>query len=407
MAANAAKRKLLILIPTRSRGGVEAHGLAIARAAASTFQVEAAFPHLQQTKALIEAFEQVGASYQPLAIGETEIAAAATLSELIKTLPRRLLSWLEKPWHFLLILRYLLRWQSHSPSSTVLINLPWADKGFTSLLACALLNQPTAVVFHLIPWKLQLPKWKRSLYKWAKSRRQTWIAISENNRTFVRQTFRCQKEEIALIYNGTPTATPTHPKATTREQVRLDLGLSPDSILLLTVARLNQQKGHDTLIPAIPHLIRQFPNIHFIWVGDGEQQSSLVRQLESYNTQNAVSLLRHREDIPDLLAAADLFIFPTHFEGFPFALLEAMARRLPIVATSVNGIPEIIEHTVEGLLVREGDSCDLLEALRWALTHSSEMKAMGDRAALKVQNFSAENMTAQTIKRLQEIATVE
>lgn len=409
--------RLLIILPTRGRGGVEAHALTLSRAILQAnrtknnspeWVVDVALPNLPTTRALAKDFQAIGASYKPLAIDETEIEAAATLSELIKTLPLRLKAWLEKPWHFLQVLAFLSRWRYLSKKpSVVLINLPWANKGLTSLLACALLKQTTAVVFHLIPWRLEMPKWKRHLYRWMRDRNQTWIAISNNNRQILSQSFHCPQAKIVRIYNGTSSSLAADrtltDKASTRN-LRAELGLPADSILLLTVARLNKQKGHDTLISTIPHLIRQFSKVHFVWAGDGEQEESLLRQLEDYGIRSSVSLLGHRKDIPYLLAAADLFVFPTHFEGFPFALLEAMACGVPVVATAVNGIPEIIGHGTDGLLVREGDSCDLLETLRWALTHPVEMQKMSDRAATKVSAFSEQAMTDKTLNLLREIA---
>lgn len=401
--------RLLIIMPTRSRGGVEAHGLAICRAAvregSGIETVEVAFPNLSTTQGLIAAVKRLGANYLPLPIAETEIGAAATLSELVKTLPLRLLAWIEKPYQFTCAIACIMRWRSRAQMPTiVLVNLPWADKGITSLLACALLNQPAVVVFHLIPWRLEIPRWKRWLYRWMRDRHQTWIAISENNRQLASESFGCSKEEIVRIYNGPSIVrSAIDTRTASRQRLCHELSISQESILVLTVARLNSQKGHDTLIPTIPHIVRQFPNVHFVWVGEGEQKDALVRQLNDYDSGASVSLLGYREDISHLLKSADLFVFPTHYEGFPFALLEAMAIGVPVVATGVNGIPEIVEHAVEGLLVREGDSCDLLETLRWALTHPEKMRKMRDRAAMKVQRFSEEKMTAETLKLLLEM----
>ena len=397
-------------MPTRSRGGVEAHGLTIGAAAQQVgWRVEAAFPKLPETQRLIEDFASASIRYRPLAIGETEVMAATTLSELIKTIPIRLWAWLEKPWQFIRVLVGLWRWRGRSSSlsrsEVVLINLPWADKGVTSLLACALLNQPTAVIFHLIPWHLEIPRWKRWLYAQMRRRSQVWIGISENNRQMISASFGCPVGEIVRIYNGVSLLDRKTEvdRAELRQQLRGELVLPDESFILLTVARLNAQKGHNYLIPTIPHLIQQFPKIHFVWVGSGEQKASLESQLIDFGVRSSVSFLGYRPNISELLRAADLFVFPTHFEGFPFALLEAMACGLPVVSASVNGIPEIIKHQTHGLLTRKGDSCDLLESLRWALANPEAMQQMAERAALRVRDFSQEKMVAETLEVLEKI----
>lgn len=109
-------------------------------------------------------------------------------------------------------------------------------------------------------------------------------------------------------------------------------------------------------------------------------------------------------DIPKLLKAADLFVFPTHFEGLPFSPIEAMAHDLPVVASNASSIPEIIENKVHGLLFRKGDSCDLLETLRFALRNPTMMQEMAENAKLRVKDFSEEKMVTKTLELI-ELAT--
>jgi glycosyltransferase involved in cell wall biosynthesis len=169
------------------------------------------------------------------------------------------------------------------------------------------------------------------------------------------------------------------------------------------VARLDSQKGYDYLIPTLPHLLKQFPDIHFAWVGEGDQKAALERQLETYGVRSAVSLLGYRQDVPQLLQAADLFVFPSHYEGFPFAVLEAMAAGVPIVASATNAIPELIEDGIHGRLCRTGDSCDLLETLRWALQHPDAMQMMAEQASNHVARFSEVAMIQETLAALETI----
>jgi glycosyltransferase involved in cell wall biosynthesis len=173
--------------------------------------------------------------------------------------------------------------------------------------------------------------------------------------------------------------------------------------IILTVGRLEQQKGYDYLIPAIPHIVREFEDVWFIWVGEGQERDNLIKQLKDYRIAERVRLLGQRSDVPRLMKSADLFIFPTRYEGHPFSLLEAMAHGLPVVTSSASGIPEIVETGVHGVLFREGDSCDLLEALRWALKHPSQMHEMAGKAKDRVLEFSEDRMVEQTLQVLSKL----
>ena len=117
-------------------------------------------------------------------------------------------------------------------------------------------------------------------------------------------------------------------------------------------------------------------------------------------------LLGHRSDLPRLLQAADLFLFPTRFEGHPFALLEAMAYGLPIITTDVSSIPEVIEHQIHGLLYRAGDEDGLVHAVRWAVQHPDKMQAMAQQAHQRVQQFSEATMIEKTLSVWQHLSLI-
>ena len=230
-----------------------------------------------------------------------------------------------------------------------------------------------------------------------RSRQQRWIAISKNNRSLLSELFQIPEDEITCIYNGTQSIRSVSfnkgEKVISRQRVLDDLDLSETTKLLITVGRLNFQKGYGDLIPAIPHIVREFPDVRFIWVGNGDLRDSLEAQIQNYQIADKVLLLGYRSDVGRLLQSADLFVFPTHFEGGQsFAIAEAMASNLPIVTTDASGIPEVIHHRVHGLVCRTGDSCDLLESLRWALKHPDEMQTMAQNAWDRSQDFTEEKM---------------
>lgn len=403
-----------MIFPSSQRGGVEEYGLKISKAALETgWEVCTAFPDAPEIQLLAKDFSDLGASYQALSIQEPEISGLEEIGATYKSLlpilanliiPRIIFDFSKLP-HFIHTLILLLRIKP----SVVMINLPWHDYAMGSILACACLKIPTVVNFHLIPNQQPIGRIKSSLYKWAYRRQQKWIGISRSNCRHIAQTFHIAEHEVCCIYNGIDIEDNSiedlfQENLRLNNEVRQELSIPEDSIILLTVARLSSQKGHDFLIPAIPHLIRDFPKLRFVWIGDGEKRQFLQELVESYGIANYVLFPGHRRDIPRFLAAADIFILPTYYEGQPFALLEAMAYGLPAIATAVNGIPEVMEHKVHGLLTRKGNSCDLLEAIRWALRHPSEMGEMAKNAELRVREFSQESMLKETLKLLSEAA---
>lgn len=401
--------KALIIIPSTQRGGVEEYSFKIATAVAQIkWDANVAFPTTEGTKSLIEDLTQTGITYYPLNIAETEIPSFIEIDQKYQSLIQilkhliipRLQFDLNKIPHFLKTLYLLIKVNP----DVVTIVLPWTNYGLGSILACAYLKIPTVVVFQLAPYPLSLSKIKLKLYNWAHQRKQKWIGVSHRNCQYISESFQISREEVSCIYNGSEiTAELAEDISQLRCQVRQELGLSEQTKIALTVARLSTQKGHNYLIPAIPHLTQEFPDLKFVWVGDGEQKQYLLDLIEEYKIKEKVLLLGYRSDIPKLLHAADLFVFPTCYEGQPFALLEAMAYGLPAIATATDGIPEVIEHQVHGLLTRKGDSCDLLEAIRWALRNYDQMQIMAQNAKLRVQEFSEKKMVEETLSLLQNL----
>ena len=383
-------KKLLIIFPSTQRGGAEEYTLTIAEAALQAgWQVHTAFPHTAKTISLINDFTQNNISYHQLNIADVaggKIASiTASLLRLFKTSK----------------LIFKLR------PDVVLLNLPAHHLAFTTLWLCGLLKIPTAVVFHLIPFSTNFGKYKLKAYHWAKARNQQWITISNYNRQSLAKEFNLNPKKFHCIYNGTEQASITIKSDAERNklrcQIRQELGLATDSKLLLTVARLHPQKGHDYLIPIIPAIIEKFPEVQFVWVGDGERRTYLEDLLRSHRVESRVKFLGYRDDIPNLLTAADLFVFPSYQEGMPFAILEVMIYGLPIVASDTGGIPEMIVDGQHGLLFKTGDRQDFLNKLDWALTNNTMMVQMANAASKRVAKFSATQMQQNTLEVLQNL----
>jgi glycosyltransferase involved in cell wall biosynthesis len=157
-----------------------------------------------------------------------------------------------------------------------------------------------------------------------------------------------------LIPNGIPTELYATPKVSP-EQWRKREGFSSDDILFVSVARLSAQKNHELLLDAFASVAAQDERVHLLLVGDGELRSWIETSIVHRRLSGRVHLCGIRYDIPDILNACDVFVLSSNWEGNPLAVMEAMAAGLPVICTSVGGIPDLVEHGVSGFLVSKGD----------------------------------------------------
>lgn len=370
------KPQLLMMFPSTLRGGVEEYNLTAARGALNQgWQVHVAFPERAGTASLIDDFKRSGMIYHPLEIAEDEPG----LPSVTRHLPRF--------WRTLRLLMAL-------KPDVVQITLPAPDYCLGSILACGALQVPTVVRFGLVlPLETEINALRIQAYQWVRSRRQQWVTISQHNRRLLAQMFHIPEGQITCIYNGTQPMALSAPgpeaNPSLRHQVRQELNLPDSTRLWLTVGRLDTQKGHRDLIPAIPSILQESPDVRFVWVGDGDLRAELETQLRAHQVQDQVLLLGYRSDVPRLLQAADLFVFPTHFEGGQsFAIAEAMAAGLPIVTSDASGIPEVIQHQTHGVIFPRGDQQALKASLQWALRHPEAMQKMARAAQERAQDFT-------------------
>nr|WP_322867286.1 glycosyltransferase family 4 protein [Aquicoccus sp. G2-2]MEA1114615.1 glycosyltransferase family 4 protein [Aquicoccus sp. G2-2] len=171
-----------------------------------------------------------------------------------------------------------------------------------------------------------------------------------------------------------------------------------DGPVILTVARLVWFKGIDTLISAMASVRETHPKAHLIIVGDGELRGALSNQAEALGLTDAITFAGERDDVPALLKYSDLFVLPSVSEGLPISLLEAMAASLPIVATRVGGIPELVSESETGQLVNSGDQQALASAISDYLDDPARMKAAGAAGLARLEkHFSQQAMVAQTL----------
>jgi glycosyltransferase involved in cell wall biosynthesis len=164
---------------------------------------------------------------------------------------------------------------------------------------------------------------------------------------------------------------------------------------VVTVANLRPEKGHDTLISAAALVIGQRPDTEFLVVGGGPLDASLRREVERRGLGSRVQFLGERSDVPALLASSDLFVLPSRSEASPNGVLEAMAAGLPVVASRVGGVPELIESGVNGLLVAPDRPAELAAAVLDLIARPQVAGALGVAAREKAERqFSFDRMVS-------------
>lgn len=191
-----------------------------------------------------------------------------------------------------------------------------------------------------------------------------------------------------------------------RENIRRNLGVDPSSRILISVGRLSPPKGYSDLIAAFAILYENSPNVKLMIVGAGVLHEPLKAEIEALNLSEQIHLLGARDDVPKLLAASDLYVSSSHHEGLPLAILEAMEARLPVVATGVGDIPDIVTHDV-GIVVPPKEPALLAHELQKLLQDPEQMRSMGAAARAKVvENFYPDGWFQKHLNLYQQILEI-
>jgi glycosyltransferase involved in cell wall biosynthesis len=160
------------------------------------------------------------------------------------------------------------------------------------------------------------------------------------------------------------------------------------------VANLHPRKGHDILIDAAPEVLRHFPDATFDIVGDGPERANLQARAKAQGVGAAFTFAGHDENVAQRLHDADIFVLPSHTEAFPNAVLEAMCAGLPIIASGVGGLLELVDDGRTGLLVPPGDPRALAHGVCRLMTDRALGERLGKTASHEVQRYSFNRMTS-------------
>ena len=239
---------------------------------------------------------------------------------------------------------------------------------------------------------------RRCLNHWLAGFTDRIIAVSEAVKDDIVRYDWVPPQKVAVIPNGIDIRAFDRP--VDRQAIRRQLGIAPDDVVIGSVSRLERQKGQADMVSAFHRLARTYPDIRLVVVGDGSLRPALERQVADAGLARRVIFTGFRRDIVELLSGMDLFVSASLWEGQGVSVLEAMAARLPVVATRVGGTVEVVEDGVTGMLVPPSDAAALAAACETLAFDRVRSRALGDAGRARVESrFCGEAM----IRRIEAI----
>ena len=186
-------------------------------------------------------------------------------------------------------------------------------------------------------------------------------------------------------------------------EAKQKFGLDPSRRLIGAVGRLSVEKGFDILVRAVQHLLAAGLNVELIIVGEGDERKRLESQIAELNLQDRIKLLGFRSDTVELYQAFDLFALSSYREGLPNVLLEAMALEVPVVSTNVAGIPKLVTHQQDGLLVEPGQPESLANAMQSVLENSPLSRSLSQAARKTIEDKFSFDRRMEKVARVYDL----
>jgi glycosyltransferase involved in cell wall biosynthesis len=279
----------------------------------------------------------------------------------------------------------LARWLHGQRPALFHAHLSWPLAAKWALSAAVLARVPSVATVQLIP-AMELERSSELQLRLLARGVDRYLAVSKEIAGELDQRFGWPADRIEVVYNAVDL---DRFGATAPPGLREELGGSDGVPLVLTPARLDEQKGHDVLFRAAAEI----PEARFVLAGDGPLRGRLEAEVAQLGLEGRVLFLGRREDVPQLLAACDVFALPSLYEGSSLAVLEAMAARRAVVSSAIGGTAELIDDGENGLLVPPGDAAALAVALRRVLGDASLREELARKARGRAEaKFSREAM---------------
>ncbi len=180
------------------------------------------------------------------------------------------------------------------------------------------------------------------------------------------------------------------------KNIRAELKIEEDALLIIFIARFTAHKQPLSLIKSFAEAVNKKPALQLLMVGEGDEKKEALEIVKKLHIENSVHFLPFRQDVPDLLAAADIFVLPSLWEGLPIGLLEAMSMGKCVIATNVDGTSEIIKNGKNGVLI---ETDNLLKNLADAILYAAENKELRQELAANAVKTVTENFNAVTMTK--------
>jgi glycosyltransferase involved in cell wall biosynthesis len=285
------------------------------------------------------------------------------------------------------IRRQALQFVTDGRFDRLLIILPTLAWGGSLIDAAAHADIPTAILYQLVNAVHPFTPFERAYYTWARRQRQIWITVSAQNRDLVCESLGWDADAIEVVPNALlrPLTVPSAAeRVLAAANVRREIGAADEARLIVTVGRLHEQKGIDRLIEAASLLVAHHPALHVVWIGDGEARPRATTMIAERQLADRVHLLGHRPNVTQYLRAADLFVLPSRWEGWPFAALEALGMAVPVVLSDIGPHRELIRDGCDGVLTPVEDATGLARGIARVLKNAglhARLRAAGPRRA--------------------------
>jgi glycosyltransferase involved in cell wall biosynthesis len=264
---------------------------------------------------------------------------------------------------------------------------------FYGVTARVLCRRPPVLFTEHGRWYPDYPRRKRMLAnRLLLERRDRIVGVGQSVRQALIDNEGFPSHRVQVIYNGVEIA-PFMDAGRQRATVRLELDVGEDDVLIMQVARLDPLKDHATAIRALGRVVQQGIKAQLVLIGEGPEEPKIRELVQQLKLEGHVRFLGLRTDIPRLLSAADVYWLTSVSEGIPLTLIEAMAVGLPIVATRVGGVQEVIQDGKTGLLAPRGDDAALAEKVLYLASSPLLRQQMGEMGRERAQAlFSDQQM---------------
>lgn len=247
-----------------------------------------------------------------------------------------------------------------------------------------------------------------AIHTWMYSKLSLWISLTNRMKTEVLEHTRVPEDRVKVV----PLGRDTHvfdPHRFGQALVRRRFGLPPDKTLVAMLGRLDPQKGQEAFLRSLPRVAERHPEVLFLIAGDetlGENgyRSYLYQLMKELGLGKSVRFLPFTDDVPEFMAAIDLFVLPSYSETYGLVLIEAMAMEKPVVATRAGGVPEIVENGKDGILIPPRDEKSLADAINLLLDDPPLRYSLSQRARQDVlRRFDSTHCVDQLVVSLDSL----